>query len=58
MFESTGEFVSAVGDPEYKSVRKFKTPIGIFIDDRNRLYVVEMFAQKVSVYQIQDTSGE
>ena len=58
VFESTGEFYSAVGDPEYKKVRKFKTPIGIFIDDRNRLYVVEMFAQKVSVYLIQNTSGE
>lgn len=58
VFESTGEFFSAVGDPEYKKVRKFKTPIGMYIDDRNRLYVVEMFAQKVSVYLIQNTSGE
>ena len=56
VFASTGEFYSALGDPAKGKVIKFKTPTGIFIDDKNRLYVVEMFAQKVSVYSIEDDS--
>ena len=56
VFKSTGEFYSVLGDPEDRSVKKFRTPAGIFIDDNNRLYVVEMFAQKVSVYSIEDGS--
>jgi hypothetical protein len=29
-----------------------QTPVGIAIDDRQRLYVVDMLANRVSVYQI------
>lgn len=53
VFDSMGEFHSAIGDPATNALRKFTTPTGIFIDNRNRLYVVEMFAEKVSVYQIE-----
>jgi hypothetical protein len=52
VFETNGEFHSAIGNGAGK-VKKFKTPTGIFIDHNNRLYVVEMFAEKVSVYEIE-----
>ncbi len=51
VFKNNGEFYSAIGDPEKGSVKKFVTPMGLFIDN-NRLYVVEMFAERVSVYKI------
>ncbi|RJQ43288.1 MAG: 6-bladed beta-propeller [Nitrospiraceae bacterium] len=53
VFDPEGVFYSTIGDPVTNSVRKFTTPTGIYIDDNNRLYVVEMFAEKVSVYQIE-----
>jgi DNA-binding beta-propeller fold protein YncE len=53
VFDTNGEFYSVLGDPENGKVKKFQTPVGLYIDDRNRLYVVEMFANKVSVYLIQ-----
>jgi DNA-binding beta-propeller fold protein YncE len=53
VFDSNGEFYSVLGDPEKGTVKKFKSPVGLFIDKNNRLYVVEMFANKVSVYLIQ-----
>ena len=54
VFDSLGDFYAVLGDPIERSVLKFKTPTGIYVDDYNRLYVVEMFAQKVSVYSIED----
>ncbi len=56
VFDSIGEFYSVLGDPEKGTVKKFKTPTGLFIDNNNRLYVVEMFANKVSVYSIEGDS--
>ena len=53
VFSSTGEFHSVLGDPSKGVVKKFDTPCGIFVDSDYRLYVVEMFAHKVSVYSIQ-----
>jgi len=53
VFESTGEFYAALGDPATGKVKKFRTPMGLFIDHENRLYVVETLANKVSVYQLQ-----
>ncbi len=53
VFESTGTFSSAIADVAHDSVKKFTTPTGIFIEN-NRLYVVEMFAEKVSVYRIEN----
>ncbi len=58
VFDSaTSEFTAAVGDMGKGTVKKFRTPVGLFIDHRNRLYVVEMFADRVGVYQIEGESG-
>jgi hypothetical protein len=51
IFAPTGEFYAAIGDPATGKVKKFKTPVGLFIDRQDRLYVVEMFADKVGVYR-------
>jgi DNA-binding beta-propeller fold protein YncE len=50
VFDATGSFYAALGDPQTQKVKKFKTPAGLFIDSFNRLYVVEMLANKVSVF--------
>jgi sugar lactone lactonase YvrE len=54
VFKPTGEFHAVVGDPSNHAVKKFKTPVGLYIDHNNRLYVVEMFADRVGVYSIQE----
>jgi hypothetical protein len=54
VFRHDGVFHSVLGDPETESVKKFIKPMGMFIDNNNRLYLVEMFADRVSVYQIED----
>lgn len=54
VFDSYGEFYSVIADSATNAVKKFTTPVGIFIDDNNRLYVVEMFAERVSVYSIEE----
>ena len=54
-FQSNGWFHSVIADNETGEVKKFNNPVGLFIDRHNRLYVVEMFAQKVSVYDIGET---
>jgi len=51
VFKNNGEFYSAISDQGKTSVKKFVTPSGLFIDN-NRLYVVEMFADKISVYNL------
>jgi hypothetical protein len=53
VFESTGEFYAALGDSATGKVKKFRTPMGLFVDRENRLYVVETLANKVSVYQLE-----
>ena len=50
-FKSTGEFNAVLGN-ESGTVLKWKTPLGITVDQRERLYVVEMIPNRVSVYQI------
>jgi hypothetical protein len=52
VFNPTGEFYAAVTEPFNRSVKKFRTPVGLFIDHNHRLYVVEMLANRVSVYRI------
>ncbi len=52
VFDPSGAFLAAVGDLGAKGVKKFKTPVGIFVDPNNRLYVVEMYANRVGVYSI------
>jgi hypothetical protein len=39
---------------EKGSVVQWNAPVGITMDDRRRLYVVEMLANRVRVYQIMD----
>ncbi len=56
VFNKNGEFYSVLGDVRENEVKKFKTPTGIFVDNQNRLYVVEMFADKVSVYKMGEDS--
>jgi len=56
VFESWGEFYGVLGDAGKNEVKKFKTPVGMFIGDNNLLYVVEMLAQQVSVYRIETES--
>jgi DNA-binding beta-propeller fold protein YncE len=57
VFESWGKFYGVLGDAGKNEVKKFKTPTGMYIDDHNLLYVVEMRAQQVSVYRI-ETKGK
>ena len=52
VFDPTGEFLAALGDRSQRKIRRFKTPVGLFIDARDRIYIVEMFANKVSVYRL------
>jgi len=52
VFDTWGEFKGVLGDAEQKEIHRFRTPVGLCIDDGNRLYVVEMLADKVSVYRI------
>jgi len=52
VFDSFGEFYGVLGDGGKNAVQKFRTPVGLCIDGRNRIYVVEMLAQRVSVFRI------
>lgn len=58
VFDANHEFYAVVGDPVNGGAQKFKTPAGLFIDKNNRLYVVEMSANRVSVYLIEGDTGE
>jgi hypothetical protein len=51
VFNRYGHFKSVLGIEE-GDVMKWKTPVGITIDDRQRLYVVEMLSNRVRVYDI------
>ncbi len=57
VFKPSGEFHSVLGESGKDTLKRFKTPVGICIDRQNRLYVVEMFAHRVSVYNIEGKSG-
>lgn len=50
VFAGDGTFHAALGEPERRRVKKFRTPVGLHVDQRGRIYVVEMLADKVSVY--------
>ena len=50
-FSSNGDFIAVLGN-EKGDVQKWKTPLGITIDSRQRLYVVEMIPNRVGVYDI------
>jgi hypothetical protein len=50
-FHSNGDFNAVLGT-ENGEVLKWKTPLGITIDSRQRLYIVEMLPNRVRVYDI------
>lgn len=52
VFDGNGNFLAAVADKGTGRVKQFETPVSLCIDKFNRLYVVEMLADKVGVYQI------
>ncbi len=54
VFDANGHFFSAIGSSDPIAVKRFKTPTGLFVDRRNRLYVVEMLANKLSVFQMEE----
>lgn len=51
LFDNQGRFLSALLD-EKGEVLKFVTPTRLFFDKKGHLYVVEMFAHRVTVYEI------
>ena len=51
MFSSDGNFNAVLGT-ENGEVLKWKTPLGITVDNRQHLYVVEMLPNRVRVYRI------
>ncbi len=53
VFDTTGELLGVISDTTDDKVKKFKTPTGLYVDNYDRLYVVEMLAQKVSVFRIE-----
>jgi DNA-binding beta-propeller fold protein YncE len=52
IFNPKGEFHAVVGERASRSVKRFRTPVGLFIDHNSRLYVVEMLANRVGVYRL------
>jgi DNA-binding beta-propeller fold protein YncE len=57
VFDNVGGFRSVLSETGTGKVKKFETPVGISIDDNNILYVVEMFANRVGVYRIEENSN-
>jgi DNA-binding beta-propeller fold protein YncE len=56
VFDPLGDLIGVIGDADTGKVKKFRTPVGLDIDDAGRLYVVEMLAQQVSVHKIEAKS--
>jgi len=54
VFNRFGHFQSVLAD-EKGNVLQWSAPVGITVDDRQNLYVVEMMANRVRVYHIMDT---
>ncbi len=52
LFDKEGHFIAVLSDAN-KKIHRFKTPVRLFIDNKNRLYVVEMVANRISVFEIQ-----
>lgn len=47
-----GVFHSVIGDSNKDELLRYNSPVGLFVDKNDRLYVVQMFAERVSVFQI------
>ncbi len=53
VFKRFRKFLGVLGNNEGEILR-FENPVGIYIDDSFRLYVVEMRVNQVSVYQVSE----
>ncbi len=51
MFDRSGRFMAVLSDAD-KKIHRFTTPARLFVDRENRLYVVEMFANRISVFRM------
>ncbi len=51
MFDKTGKFQAVLSDGQGK-VKRFTTPTRLYFDNNGLFYVVEMFANRISVYRI------
>ena len=51
MFDPKGHFLSVLSDKEGK-IHRFTTPARLYIDGKGRLYVVEMFANRIDLFEI------
>lgn len=51
VFDQQGNFLGVIGDPSKKEIR-FQVPADIFVDQQNRLYVVQMYTSTISVYSL------
>jgi len=51
VFDQAGNFQAALGDEQNK-IRRFMTPTRLYVDGEGLLYVVEMFANRVSVFKV------
>ncbi len=51
MFDHKGGFIAVLTDRNRK-IHRFTTPARLFIDPQDRLYVVEMFANRITVFEI------
>ena len=53
VFDKEGNFLYVVGD-ERGEIIKFKSPTGIFVDEKMQLYIVEMLADQVRVLSVKN----
>ena len=56
VFNPLGELYALLGEGKIQRAKKFNTPVGIFVDRDSRLYVVEMLANRVSVYDMRENA--
>jgi DNA-binding beta-propeller fold protein YncE len=52
VFDATGRFLEALTDERNNEVKKFVTPMGLWVDSQQRLYVVEMTQNRVGVFRL------
>jgi len=51
IFDQKGHFLAVLADAD-KKIHRFTTPTRLFIDKHNKLYVVEMFANRITIFEI------
>lgn len=52
VFDEEGIFHSVVGGDGDDALWRYTSPMGLYIDQQDRLYVTEMFAERVSVFEL------